>query len=156
MDVAVIITEPISVPWCNCYCIIWYWWTYHAVEVLLKAYELFLFTVPSNTSISVTPSNDTTPSFWEGKVCDSFVRKAVTASEPSALFYPNHLLLWILLLNLLKNLCTKIVNGKLSLEPFKPPLLNPPVYETLPLTIPLPFETLLLSNEKFVTELYLL
>ena len=47
----------------------------------------------------------------------------------------------------------EIVNGKLSLEPFKPPLLNPPVYETLPLTIPLPFETLLLSNEKFVTEL---
>ena len=111
--------------------------------------------VPSNTSISVTaPTKDTTvPSFWEGNVWDSFVRNAVTASEPSE---PPSTLNTVTE-SVSESLVQEIVNGKLLLAPFKPPLLNPPVNDTLPLTIPLfwfvPPPTLLLSNEKFVTVL---
>ena len=126
------------------------------VESLLKVYVEFLFVVPSNTSISVTaPTNDTTvPSFCEGNVWDSLVRNVVTASTPPAPSLPPSTLNTVTE-SVRVSFVQDMVNGKLVLAPFKPPLLNPPVYETLPLTIPLFWfvspPTLLLLNEKFVT-----
>ena len=79
-------------------------------------------------------------------------KKAVTASAPSEPSEPPSTLnTFIESVN--ESFVQDIVIGKLVLAPFNPPTLNAPVYDILPLTIPVPSETSLLSNEKLVTEL---
>ena len=60
----------------------------------------------------------------------------MTASEPSEPSEPPSTLNTVTE-SVSESLVQEIVNGKLLLAPFKPPLLNPPVNDTLPLTIPL-------------------
>ena len=108
---------------------------------------MYVVTVPSNADTNVCDSFDNI--VWIGEV----------PSEPSAPSVPSlpsvpaapPSTLNTLTLSVSESLLTDIVIGKFAFVEFKPPLLSAPLNVILPLTIPLPADTLFVSKVYPVT-----